>query len=389
MVAKGVLAWLVLGIACLVARGQAGPALSSSQQAVLLEQAGSYFYVSRYATIDLDSSIITAARSLGISLLPLLTEAAPEEIPTNLSTWVANGDPSAGRLQLPRLARVQHVQQLYLLGAWYAFQSTTHANLMDSATQYLLSARTEAKQINAGNWTRRTALLLAKVFLGKNDTISANAWFHSAIDECHHMADRRGEAIAWRYWAVYFPLLPGLAPERIGYLKNADAQYLTPKNDFRRINILTHIGFQSFSIVRMADAKSNFEEALRLEDSLHWPYTHYTTEVLSLIAERKTEYDDMLRYTIRTIKSAEKAGDSLCLANFYLRQSIVYFQLPLFRNEYIHWAKAGIDRLLISDGELDRLSMCQSTVRSVGKRSSAQRDRSDYRTDTPPVSSKK
>ena len=226
-----------LAVVCLATRGQTGPLLSSPQQAVLLEEAGSFYYVVKFATIDLDSSIIVASRSLGISLLPLMTEAIPEEIPAVLSSWVGRADPTKGKNELPTLKGMEHLQQLYLLGSWYAFQSTAHPGGMDSAIGYLTRARAEAAQLDAVPWARRCACLLGKAYLGKRDTVSGNTWLRRTIDECRQATDGQGEAMAWRYWGVYFPLLPELATERIQYLKKAGELYLARKDDRSRINV--------------------------------------------------------------------------------------------------------------------------------------------------------
>jgi two-component sensor histidine kinase len=343
--------WLFLiSIAAFFAgSGQAKPVLTKPQQAVLLELAGSYYYVVKYATIDLDSTIIAASHSLGISLLPIMTEAIPEDISSELGNWVGKGNPSEGKSQLPMLKGVAHLQQLYLLGSWYAFQSTSHTNLMDSAIAYLTKARAETDHPETNVWTRRAACLLGKAYLGKNDTISGNAWFRRAIDECHRAGDVQGEATAWKDWGVYFVLLPAVALERIEYFKKAGDLYAVQKNDYPRINTLMHTGFQYFSIARPADAKAAFEASMRLQDSLKWPYAHYTSDVLALMAQTADHYDDMLRYALRAAKGSEMTQDSLCWTSFWLRVADVYATSDAFQNEFMFWMKKVVDRSLQSE----------------------------------------
>lgn len=181
-------------VLCQNIKGQAKPVLTMPQQAVLLEQAGSFYYVVKYASIDLDSSIIVASHSLGLSLLPLMTEGIPQEIPTTLSAWVDDADVTKGKSELFSLTGVRHMQALYLLGSWYAYQSTTHQDKMDSAIYYLNRARAEATNLREGLWIRRCTALLGKAYLGKNDTITGNDWLLRSIHECQQATDIVGEA---------------------------------------------------------------------------------------------------------------------------------------------------------------------------------------------------
>lgn len=169
---------------------------------------------------------------------------------------------------------------------------------------------------------------------------------------------------------MYLPLLPTLAEKRIGYLKKAGELYGRVKNGYSQINVLMHMGYQHFSIVQVSDAQKNFDEAIRIEDSLHWPYAHYTTDLLFLIALNQGNIEEEYHYALRSVKSAELSGDSLCLSTFYQRLASVYDHLPLFPEEYIYWTKKAIDRFLISDGEL---SIYQSATFLCGQLSESHR----------------
>jgi len=345
---KGVWICSALMAVCFVGRGQNTPGFPAPRQAVLVELSGSYYYVAHYGTIDLDSAMIVASRSLGISLLPLMTESLQEEIPASLSTWVGKDDVAAGKDQLQALNGMARLQELYLLGSWYAFQSTAHSRFMDSAIGFLTKARSMAEKMEKTSWVRRCSGLIGKAYLGKQDTVSGNSWFRRTIDECQLAGDLQGEATAWRDWCNYSPVLPALSMERIGYLKRAQDIYIRLKNNYPRINTLMHIGYLNYSIGRFPEANAAFGEAIGLEDSLRWPYTHYTTDLLALVAQGAQRYGDMLRSALRTIKSAEGTRDSLCWPTFYERMSEVYENLPTFQGETIYWSKKCFERALRS-----------------------------------------
>lgn len=365
--------FLVLVMTSLPGRSQTSQTLPRQQQAVLLELAGSAWYVVKYASIDLDSAIITASRSLGISLLPLMTEAIPEEVAPAHSSWVSTGSPWLGKQQLPGLKGVSHIQQLYLLGAWYAFQSTAHTALMDSAVSYLSRARTEAEQAGAGIWARRAAGMMGKAYLGRNDTVTGNKWFRLAVEECRRADDIAGEELAWKNWAVYYVYLPSATQERIEHLKKADELYKKQQNSYPRINTLMHLGYLLFSKGDYRVSEQTFEAAVHLQDSLRWAYTHYTTDVLAMHARIANHYDNMLRYALRSVKSAEQTKDSLNWTIFYLRMSDVFNAHDLFRNEFLYWCGKALDRLMVSGDGLMVYEFAQSEVMELV--SSGQRDK--------------
>jgi two-component system, sensor histidine kinase PdtaS len=96
--------------------------LNIQQQCLLLQLAGSFYNVTKYATVDIDSGMILATRSLGLSLLPVMTDGDDENFPRDLSDWVAKDRPEDAKSKLAALHGIQHFQELFLLGAWYAYQ---------------------------------------------------------------------------------------------------------------------------------------------------------------------------------------------------------------------------------------------------------------------------
>ena len=190
--------------------------LSSEQQCVLIQLAGSFYNVAKYATVDIDSGMSAAVHSLGLSLLPVMTEGIETKIPASLSDWVAREQLAEGKNKLPALTGLAHLQELYLVGAWYAYRTNVERPSMDSAIGYLKRAIAESNMLHSGDWRRQSEDLMGKASLEKGDTATGNQLFRQLIDECRQAKDAPGEAKAWRNWAMYFMFSPATGPERKG-----------------------------------------------------------------------------------------------------------------------------------------------------------------------------
>ena len=326
--------------------------LSKEQQCLLIQLAGSFYNVAKYATVDIDSGMSAASHSLGLSLLPVMTEGIGTEIPASLSDWVERERPSDGKGKLPALTGLSRLQELFLLGAWYAYRTNIDRASMDSATLYLKSAAQESDRLRAVSWRRQSEDLLGKVYLEKGDTGTGNQLFRQAIDECRQAKDGPGEAMAWRNWAMYFMFSPATGVERIGYLQNALGLYNVQNNIDQQVNVLMDIGYLSFSVMRVPAAKTAFDASLRLQDSIGWAYTHYTTDVLTMIAGLQGRYGDNLRNAIRSVKSSAVTRDSLGWAHFYLRLAKIYEDQSGSEDEAFQWMNKAVQRFLRSDGDL-------------------------------------
>jgi two-component system, sensor histidine kinase PdtaS len=326
--------------------------LTIQQQCLLLQLAGSFYNVTKYATVDIDSGMILATRSLGLSLLPVMTDGDAENFPSSLGDWVAKERPEDAKSKLPTLHGIRHLQELFLLGAWYAYQPNVHKDLMDSAIFYLTKAKAESMQLHQDRWSREANCLLGKAYNEKGDTLSGNMSLRKTIGDCLQAGDRITEARAWYTWGIYFVYSPATGAERVTRLEKA-LQLYTLQNDLpHRVNTLMDIGYLSFSVMRLAQAKTAFYDALRLEDSTGWRYTHYSTDLLAFTAHNEGQYSDMLRNALRSVKSSAVTSDSLCWGTFYMRMASVYDASSLFMEDRFQWNYKAVRRFLRSGGDI-------------------------------------
>jgi two-component sensor histidine kinase len=326
--------------------------LSKEQQCLLIQLAGSFYNVAKYATVDIDSGMSAASHSLGLSLLPVMTEGIGSEIPAALSDWVAGERPAVGKNELPALTGLAHLQELFLLGSWYAYRTNIDRPSIDSAIAYLKRAVAESNTLNARDWHRQSENLMGKAYLEKGDTASGNQLFRQVIGECRQAKDAPGEARAWRNWAMYFMFSPATGLERIDYLQNALGLYTSQKDFDQQVNVLMDIGYLSFSIQRFSAAKTAWDASLHLQDSIGWAYTHYTTDVLTLMASIQGQYGDNLRNALRSVKSSAATRDSLGWAHFYVRLADIYYDQPGSEGEAFQWMNKSLQRFLRSGGDL-------------------------------------
>ena len=343
---------LFLCLATLQASAQEQPALTNQQQCLLIQLAGSFYNVAKYATVDIDSGMSAAVHSLGFSLLPVMTEGIGTEIPASLSSWVSREQPVEGKYKLPALNGLPHLQELFLLGSWYVYRTNIDHPSIDSAILYLKNAVDESSRLQADSWHRQSENLLGKAYLEKSDTVKGNQLFRQVIDECRQAKDGPGEARAWRNWAMYFMFSPATGAERINYLQNALGLYTAQNDVDQQVNVLMDIGYLSFSIMHIPAAKTAWEASLHLQDSIGWAYTHYTTDVLTMLASIQGRYADNLRNALRSVKSSAATRDSLGWPHFYIRLADIYYDQPGSENEAFQWMNKALQRLLRSGGDL-------------------------------------
>lgn len=326
--------------------------LSVAQQCLLIQLAGSFYNVAKYATVDIDSGMTVATHSLGLSLLPVMTEGIGVEIPSSLSDWVSRERPVEGKAKLIALSGMAHLQEIFLIGSWYAYRTNIDRPSIDSAILYLKIAKSESDALHADSWHRQSEDLLGKAYLEKGDTVTGNQLFRQVVSECRQLKDGSGEARAWRNWAMYFIFAPTTAVERIVYLNTALGLYAAEKDVDQQINVLMDIGYLNLSVMQGGAAKAAWDASLRLQDSTGWAYTHYTTDVLCLMAQIQGQYGNNLRYALRSVKSSAATRDSLGWAHFYIRLADIFYDQPGSEGEAFQWMNKALKRLLRSGGDL-------------------------------------
>jgi two-component system, sensor histidine kinase PdtaS len=320
-------------------------------QRLLLQLSSTEFHVFRNAEIDLDSSLIHASSWLGISRLPVIDEGFEKALPADSLPWFDCGDPAFAVRSLPAAHGPARLRELAMLGAYYAFQPAGAADHKDSALFYLQAARTESRLLKESSWDRQVLCLMGKFFVQGESLQRGNGYFDECIRECSRDGDLANEAKAWAWRGLYTRYSAATTYDRIASLEKARAIYRGLKDAEGEINVLTNIGYLYVSDIQLKKGEEVFKEALRLEDSTGFAYTHYTTEDIAMAGFFGGKYGEPLSYALQSVKTAEILRDSLLWGAFYQRLSNLYDLLDDKVGEVAKWAKKAFDRFLLEKGD--------------------------------------
>ena len=320
-------------------------------QRLLLQLGSTEFHVFRNAEIDLDSSLIHASGWLGISRVPLIDEGFGKEVPADSLAWFDRRDPAFEIRQLPAAQGPARLRVLVLLGAYYTFQPADVADHKDSALFYLRAARAESRLQKESFWDRQALCLMGKFYVQGDSLQRGNELFDECIRECRKDGDRTNEAKAWAWRGLYTRYTAAATADRIASLEKARAIYRGLGNTEGEINVLTNIGYLYVSDIQLKKGEEVFKEALRLEDSIGFVYTHYTTDAIAMVTSFQGRYGEPLSYCLQSVKTAETLRDSLLYGAFYHRLCALYDLLDVKEEESIKWARKAFARFLVDTGD--------------------------------------
>jgi two-component sensor histidine kinase/tetratricopeptide (TPR) repeat protein len=314
------------------------------QQRLLLQLSSTHLHISTQAQFGLDTSLVCCSRFLGLSRLSLINEGFENVFQKGNDDWFDQRDPAAAILKLPGLHGNNRLRLLVLLGAYYAFQPNEFHDYKDSVLFFLNTVIEECRNEGNSKWRRQALCLLGKVFMKGNSPEKGFAYFDQCIKECKTVSDREMEAKALTWQALYPSFSPGTTVDRINNLKTAGVLYHDFKNVYGEINVLSNIGYLWISAMEMKKGEEAFKQALHLEDSIGFPYTHYTTDNIAMVTIFEGKYGEPLTYALQTVKSSEKMKDSVLWYIFYGRLAQLYGYLESKWPESVSWAQKAFDR---------------------------------------------
>jgi two-component sensor histidine kinase len=320
-------------------------------QRLLLQLGSTEFHVFRNAEIDLDSSLLHAAGWLGISRWLVVDEGFRSEAPADSLAWFDRRDPGFAIRRLPLAHGQSRLQGLILLGAYYAFRPADTVDHKDSALYYLQAARAESRLLKESAWDRQALCLMGKVCVQGDSLQQGNVLFNECIRECRKDGDRINEAKAWAWRGLYTRYTAATTYDRIASLEKARAIYRGIGDVEGEINVLSNTGYLYVSDIKLKKGEEDFKEALRLEDSICFAYTHYTTDDIAMATSFQGRYGEPLGYALQTVKTAEALRDSLLWGAFYDRMTGLYDLLDDKAAETVKWAQKAVDRFLVERGD--------------------------------------
>jgi two-component system, sensor histidine kinase PdtaS len=319
-----------------------------SWQRLLLQLSAAYYNVVKENQVDLDSGLVYASKSLGLSRLPILAEGLDDQELPARSQWVDSRDPGEGIRLLSGIKGKRHLELLVLLGAYYAFQPDSYHRYGDSARYFLNSAIGESNAIGESALGRQARCLLGKIYVQGADSVQGGVLFDQLLNECKMTGDRVTEARSLFYRGLYTRYSRGNSQTRITYLQEAINDYRSLHDTAGEISSLTDMGYLQIVTYQITKAYATFLQALRLEDSIKFPYTEYNSDAVAMATAFENKFGEPLRYSLETIRAAEINRDSIGWAYFYNRLGFFYHLEGGRDKESLKWMRKALDRFILS-----------------------------------------
>ncbi|MBO9201956.1 MULTISPECIES: sensor histidine kinase [Niastella] len=281
-----------------------------SWQRLNLLLSSTFINVVHEGQVDLDTSLLLASRSLGLSRFSMLAEGINDPGLFEQSGWIDRRDPGYGIRLLSKATGRKRLELLILLGAYYAFEPGGYQQKRDSVDYFLTRAIQESKLLKEERLGRQALCLQGKIYVQLNDSRGDSIFTH-LINQCGEAGDKETEARALVYRSRYTPPMAATIQKKTEDSQRAADIYHSLGNTEGEINALTDAGYLITITGQLQSAKEVFLKALNLAESIHFPYTHYNFQTLSMITTFQGKFGEPLRYTLQMIKIAENCRDSI------------------------------------------------------------------------------
>lgn len=293
-----------------------------SWQRLTMMMGGTFLVVAKEGQVDLDSCIAAAGRSMKLSRLPLLAEDIDDPELIKASKWVDQRAPGEGIRLLSATKGKRHLHLLLLLGAYYAFETDSYHRYRDSVEYFLARAINESRSLQEPGLGRLATFLLAKVYVQVNDK-KGDSISDALINRCRLAGDKQTEAKMLAYRGIYKPPMAITLGKKITDLQEAAPLYHSLGNIEAEINVLTDLGYLLVISGQLDDSYETLLKALKLAETIHYPYTHYNTQALTTITSFQGKFGEPLQFVYQTINTAEITRDSFALSYFYTDLSVL------------------------------------------------------------------
>ncbi|MFC3559054.1 tetratricopeptide repeat-containing sensor histidine kinase [Pedobacter jamesrossensis] len=292
---------------------------SMPDQWLLSQLSLNYYTVVQEGLVDLDSSLIKVCQLNGLSRWSVMTQGFGNRL-SQYQRWVDLRDPSIAEKMLESLSGEAHLKLALLLGAYYAFEpSNNNSKNQKFGLTYLMIAERESLAMGSWFWLSQARCLKGKSYFKNGNLKQGILTFNQLIAECEKRNDRVMLAKACDYLGSYAPPSAETIGMKVGNTMRASQIYKQNKNIRGEINSLQNLGYLFFVIKDFKKAETSATESLNLQQKIHFKYTHYTTDLLALLADFKGNNSENLKYGLASVKSAQATKDSLGLGYFYRR----------------------------------------------------------------------
>lgn len=294
-----------------------------SWQRLNLLLSSTFIVVVSEGQVEHDTCLYTVSQSLGLSRLPVLAEGFGDLELFERSQWIDRREAGIGKRQLTTATGRKQLELLLLLGAYYAFQPENYSRYRDSVEYFLSRAEVASRSLKEERLGRIALCLLGKMYVQANHP-KGDSIYNLLIDQCRKAGDKETEARAFAYRGMYMAPRSTTFQGKVTDLQTASDLYHNLGNTEGEINALTDLGYMLVVSRQLDPAKAVLLKALSLEEAIRFPYIHYNTDALAMVNTFQGKFGDPLRYTLQTIRMAERCRDSIGWGYFYSRLSHLY-----------------------------------------------------------------
>lgn len=317
---------------------------NASFQRLYLYLSSTFLVVAKEGQVSLDSCMIVASRSMGVSRFAVLGEGMEDPSLAAQSKWIDQQDPAKGIRLLSEAVGTKHLQLEILLGAYYAFQPHPYNRYKDSVEYFLNRALDESRTLKQPALGRQALALLVKLYADGNDE-KANTVCQMLMAQCQQAGDKGTVARVLAYRSKYTPPLPTTIARKIDDAQQAAAIFDSTGNKAGEIDALTDLGYLQLILGQAQPAYDNHLKALKLCEDIRFPYTQYNTQALITTTEFLGKFGEPLRYAYQTMRAAQDTRDSVAWAYFDTNLAQLFNWEGRYK-EATEWARKSVNRFV-------------------------------------------
>lgn len=315
---------------------------SPDQQRLYLALASAYYWVARNSDIDFDSCYIYVSRLNNLDRQLLIQENMPAY--NERENFISPAQQLTElKKQLFGASGQNKITLLNAIGSFYCFQSGADSKDLDSASYYLTKANTSADQKSYRFIRIQNLLSFGKYYYKKNNIAAGDSCFQKAVMISNKEGNVREEALSWKRWSMYKPLMMMNPVDRISFLGKALNLYRQLKDTLNQIYCLTQTSYIQFFIKQEARSIHSNNEALKMETQIHFHYSHYNTDMMALAYSVLGKNSEYMNDVLASVASLDATGDSASAGFFYKRTADMYLDLVGPGEEGTLWIAKAFD----------------------------------------------
>jgi len=319
--------------------------LSPEKQQLWLQLSLNYYTVVKDGQIDQDSSLLLVSRKGRLTRWTVITDGFGDDVAQADNKWIDTRQTGTAVKRLSALHGTDRVKLLVLLGSYYAFQPGYHQKDRDSAKYFLSKAKEESESLHSALWTNQSLCLLGKNYFKANRVKEGTDCFTNLINNCQKAGDKIMEAKAWDYQGTYCPPSATTITLKINSIAKANKLYQELSEPSKQVNTLMNLAYLGVVLNDLKGAEGNALTALKLENAMAFPYTHYTSDLLSLIYKVNGHEDIGMNYALKAVQSSQETKDDIGLGYFYARVAELHYGDKTTPEFAASWNKKAVEQL--------------------------------------------